>query len=383
MEMVETVSTRDMINRTGASESGIIKTRLEKVYQVMEENKVDGLFLMRDANIRYVSGFTGGDSFVFLLPPKKVFITDSRYTEQAEKECPGFEIVQHRGEYPNFEETIARLSNEYHIRKIGFEQDFVTFEIYDKLRLALDERTELVPTSGLVESVRFIKDEGEIACIKKAAQIACAAFTHVVNLIKPGLREKDIEVELEYQMKKNGASKPAFATIVASGPRGSLPHAQPSERIMRMGDLITMDFGAVYQGYCSDITRTISLGEPGNRQKEVYQIVKEAQEAGLKAVRSGIEGRMADKAAREVIEKAGFGSCFGHGLGHGVGLEIHEEPALNNNCRKMLAAGAVVTVEPGIYIPDWGGVRIEDTVLVTGEGCEVLTPVSKELICVR
>jgi len=383
MEMVETASTRDMINRNEALESDTMKTRLEKVYLGMEENKVDGLFLMGDANIRYVSGFTGEDSFVFLLPPKKVFITDSRYTEQAEKECPGFEIVRHRGGWPNLEETIARLSKKYHIKKIGFEQDVVTFEIYDKLRRALDGRTELVPTSGLVESVRYIKDEGEIACIKKAAQIACAAFTHVVNMIKPGLKEKDIEIELEYQMKKKGASAPAFATIVASGPRGSLPHAQPTERVIQMGDLITMDFGAVYQGYCSDITRTISLGEPDKRQKEIYQIVKEAQEAGLKAVRPGMEGRMADKAAREVIEKAGFGSCFGHGLGHGVGLEIHEEPALNNNCRKMLAAGAVVTVEPGIYIPDWGGVRIEDTVLVTGEGCEVLTPVSKELICVR
>lgn len=360
----------------------IMKVRLEKVLKGMAEQEVDGLFLMREANIRYVSGFTGGDSFILLTPKKRIFITDSRYTEQAEQECPGYEIVQHRGDFPSLEEAIARFAAEEKLKKIGFEQDFVTFEVYDKIRRTLRENTELIPTSGLVEAVRFIKDEQEIAFIKKAAEISDAVFTYILGLIKPGMREKEIEIEIDYRMKKLGALSPAFPTIVASGPRGSLPHALPSDRIVQRGDLITMDFGAVYQGYCSDITRTVSLGEPNEKQKEIYQIVKEAQEAGLRAVRAGIAGSWTDKTAREVIEKAGYGSYFGHGLGHGVGLEIHEEPSLNKNCRKVLAAGAVVTVEPGIYIPNWGGVRIEDTVLVTKEGCEILTHSPKELITV-
>ncbi|MGI6686342.1 MAG: M24 family metallopeptidase [Bacillota bacterium] len=359
------------------------KMRVEKVLKGMEEQGIDGLFLMREANIRYISGFTGGDSFVLLTPHHKIFITDSRYTEQAEQECPGFEIVQYLGSCPGLEETISNLAEVHRIKKIGFEQDDVTFKIYDKLRRTLGNKTELVPTSGLVEAVRLVKDVREIACIKRAAEIVDEVFTYILGVIKQGPREKDIAIEIEYQMKKKGASHPAFSTIVASGPRGSLPHAIPSERVIKTGDLITMDFGAVYQGYCSDITRTVSVGEPTEKQKEIYRIVKEAQEAGLNAVRAGIEGSAADKAARDVIEKAGYGPNFGHGLGHGVGLEIHEEPSLNTKCRKVLAAGSVVTVEPGIYIPNWGGVRIEDTVLVTEEGCEILTHATKDLITIN
>jgi Xaa-Pro aminopeptidase len=366
---------KEMTNLTETME-----LRRSRVLKGMEEQGLDGLFLMGEANIRYVSGFTGGDSYVLFTTKKRFFITDSRYTEQAEQECFGFEIVEHRGNSPGLEETVARLCSEYHIKKIGFEQNFVTYEIYEKLSRALKEKTDLVPTSGMVEEARLVKDEGEIALIRKAAEIADETFTYVLGLIKPGIKEKDIEIELEYQMKKNGASGTAFPTIVASGPRGSLPHALPSQRIIKQGDFITLDFGAVYQGYCSDITRTVCVGEPNQKQKEIYHIVKKAQEKGLQSLRAGIMGKDADKLVRNVIEKAGYGSYFGHGLGHGVGLEIHEEPFLNKRSEKVLTSGAVVTVEPGIYLPNWGGLRIEDTVLVTQKGCETLTHSPKELI---
>ncbi|MEL7563860.1 MAG: Xaa-Pro peptidase family protein [Dehalobacterium sp.] len=355
-----------------------MKTRIDKVLKVMEDHEVDALFLMRKANIRYVSGFTGTDSYVVLAKHARIFITDSRYTEQAEQECPEFEIYQHRNG-STLEDTVAQICWKFRIKKLGFEQDFITFEIYDKINNALDE-IEFIPTSGIVENVRAVKGSSEIKLIERAAQIADDAFTDILGFIKPGITEMDIERELEYLIKKKGALSVSFPTIVASGPRSSLPHAIPTDRKIQRGDFITLDFGALYEGYCSDMTRTVVMGEPSAKQKEIYQIVREAQEAGVKAVRAGVRGIDGDKFARDVIEKAGYGEYFGHGLGHGIGLEIHEEPNLNKRNEKMLCAGSVVTVEPGIYLPHWGGVRIEDSVVVTADGCEILTHSSKDLI---
>jgi len=355
-----------------------MKTRIEKVLKGMEDHGVDALFLMRTANIRYVSGFAGTESYVFLAKHGRIFITDSRYTEQAEQECPEFEIYQYR-DGSTLEDTVFKICQKLKINKLGFEQDFITFEIYEKIRHALGE-IEFIPTSGIVEKVRSVKEPSEIEMIKRAAQIADEAFIDILNFIKPGITEKDVERELEYLIKKKGALTVSFPTIVASGPRSSLPHAIPTDRKIQMGDFVTLDFGALYEGYCSDMTRTVVMGEPTEKQKEIYQIVKEAQETGVKAVRAGVRGIDADRFARDVIEKAGFGEYFGHGLGHGIGLEVHEQPNLNKRNEKMVCAGSVVTVEPGIYLPNWGGVRIEDSVAVTADGCEILTSSSKDLI---
>lgn len=355
-----------------------MKTRIDKVLKGMDDFGVDALFLMRKANIRYVSDFTGGDSCVLLSKKGKVFITDSRYTEQAEGECQGFEIYQHRNDI-TLEDLVFQICRKLKINKLGFEQDFITFEIYDQIRNALDS-TEFVPAMGIVERVRSVKELSEIELIKKAAQIADESFSEILGFIKPGVTERDIERELEYLIKKKGALTVSFPTIVASGPNSSLPHAIPSERKIKIGDFITLDFGALYEGYCSDMTRTVVMGEPSAKQREIYQIVKEAQETGVKALRAGIKGIDGDKSARDVIEKAGYGKYFGHGLGHGIGLEIHEAPNLNKGNTEELPVGSVVTVEPGIYLPNWGGVRIEDSVVVTEDGCRILTNSTKELI---
>lgn len=356
-------------------------SRIGKVLERISAAGLDGLLLMKDANIRYVSGFTGSESYLLLSLEKKVFITDSRYTEQAEQECPDFEVVRYQNPHCSLEETIKEKTLEMGIKKLGFEKDYVTYEIYENISQALDE-TVLVPVLGIVEGVRSVKEEKEIALVQKAAQIADQAFNVIIGLIKPGITEQELETELEYILKKQGASGPSFPSIVAGGPRSSLPHAIPSQRVIQKGDFVLFDFGARFEGYCSDMTRTVVVGEPSVKQQEIYQIVKKAQESALNAVQPGIKGRDLDGVARKVIEDAGYGDLFGHGLGHGVGLEIHEEPSVSVKSEKILEPGNIITIEPGIYLPDWGGVRIEDTVVVREEGCEVLTEFTKELLVV-
>ncbi|MGI6065907.1 MAG: M24 family metallopeptidase [Bacillota bacterium] len=351
--------------------------RIEKVLERISAAELDGLLLMKDANIRYVSGFTGSESYLLLSAEKKVFITDSRYTEQAKLECPGFEIIQ----YHSLEETIKEKTWEMGIKKLGFEKDYVTYEVYEKISQVLEE-TEPVPILGIVEGVRSVKEEREIALVKKAAQIADQAFKVIIELVKPGITEQELEMELEYELKKQGASGPSFPSIVAGGPRSSLPHAVPSSRVIEKGDFVLFDFGACFEGYCSDMTRTVVVGEPSVKQQEIYQIVQKAQESALNAVQPGIKGKDLDMVARKVIEDAGYASFFGHGLGHGVGLEIHEEPSVSVKSEKVLEPGNIITIEPGIYLPDWGGVRIEDTVVVREKGCEILTGFTKELLVV-
>ncbi len=353
--------------------------RLEKLGKRIKVEDLDGIFLIKDSNIRYITGFTGSDSYAVISEISRGFITDSRYTEQAESECKGFEVIRWRSPAPGLIETIQSTCNRYGIKRLGFEKDWVTFDLYEKLSNGLNGIV-LVPTLGLVEGIRYIKDESEIECIRKAARIADEAFEEILEFIKPGVTEKDIERELQYTIKKKGAEDIGFPTIVASGRRSSLPHAIPSDRKIEKGDFITLDFGAMYKGYRSDMTRTVVVGEADGKQKEIYDIVKAAQAEGEKAIKAGVSGRVPDDCARGYIKAAGYGDFFGHGLGHGVGLDIHEEPFMSSSCEKTLAEGNVITVEPGIYLPDWGGVRIEDTVLVKADGIEILTKSSKELI---
>ncbi|HYF75401.1 MAG TPA: Xaa-Pro peptidase family protein [Candidatus Nitrosocosmicus sp.] len=353
--------------------------RIDSLTERLKNENLDGLLLVNDSNIRYMTGFTGSDSYAVISAAGRGFITDSRYTEQAEAECDGFEVIRWRSPAPGLTETIMSTCNKYGIKRLGFEKEKVTYGLYEKLAAGLSGIV-LVPTSGLVEDIRYIKDKDEIGYIRRAAQIADEAFEEILKYMKIGVIEKDIERELQYLIKKKGADDIGFPIIVAAGKRSSLPHAIPSDKKIEKGDFITLDFGAMYKGYRSDMTRTVVVGGADERQKEIYSIVKAANEAGENAIKAGVSGKVPDDCARGYIRNAGYGDFFGHGLGHGVGLDIHEEPFMSSSCEKVLAEGNVITVEPGIYLPDWGGVRIEDTVLVKADGIEILTRSSKELI---
>lgn len=353
--------------------------RIQNIERKLQEQHLDGLFMTRDTNIRYMTGFTGSESFAVISPNGRAFITDSRYTEWAEKECVDFEIVKYRSPYPNLPETLKILAERYGIKRLGFEKGYVTVDMYEDLRNSM-EGIEFVGTSGLVESLRRIKDEQEIQWIKTAAHFADEAFTEILNYVKIGVTEKDIERELQYITKQQRADDIAFPSIVASGKNSSMPHAIPSDRLIEDGDFITFDMGAMYKGYRSDMTRTIIVGHASERQKQVYDIVQSALDRATKTIKSGVAGKILHISATDVIEKSGSAGVFGHGIGHGIGLDIHEDPIMNAACEYILETGNVITVEPGIYIPDWGGVRIEDSVVVTDEGCEIITLSSKKLI---
>lgn len=352
-------------------------SRIERLKKKLKAENLDGILLMNDSNIRYISGFTGSDSYVLISEHANAFITDSRYTEQAEAECKDFQVIRWGRPLLGLNETIKDLCGKYEIKKLAFEREHVNYGVHEKLSNEL-QSVELIPTSDLVEYLRSIKDEEEIACMRKAAQIADQAYDEILKYIKPGVTEKDIERELQYLIKKLGAEDIAFPSIVASGKRSSLPHAIPDDKKIENGDFVTLDFGAAYKGYRSDMTRTIVVGAANDKQREIYEIVKAAQAAASNAIKAGVPCKQVDASARDYIVNSGYGEYFGHGLGHGVGLDIHEEPYLSPSSEKSLECGNVVTVEPGIYLPNWGGVRIEDTVVVGDNGIEVLTRSSKE-----
>jgi Xaa-Pro aminopeptidase len=355
--------------------------RIKQLEKILKENGLDGLLIVNDANIRYLTGFTSSESFAVLSPGGRAFITDSRYTEQAEREVVNFEIVKWRSPNAGLHETIKAISDRFGIKKLGFEKKYVTMEMYEKLENML-VGIELIGTAGLVEQVRRIKDDQEIEYMRKAACFADKAFTEILNYVKVGITEKDLERELQYITKIMGADDIGFPAIIASGKNSSMPHAVPSEKLIEDGDFITFDMGALYKGYRSDMTRTIVVGHATDRQREVYELVKSSQEESLKMIKSGVDGKIPHLKAREVMEKTGIEGIFEYGVGHGVGLDIHEDPFMSPRCELTLEEGNVVTIEPGIYIPGWGGIRIEDTVVVTNDGCEILTLSPKELIIV-
>lgn len=355
--------------------------RIEKLLNILQDQNLDGILLIKDANLRYLSGFTGSESYIVISKKGKVFITDSRYTEQAEQECPGFEIIKWRLPNPDLPETIKSVCDRFDIKKLGFEKDCVSFSLYEKLRNGLGD-VELVGTTRLVEKLRSVKDKDEIERIKKAAEITDKAFDEVLNFIKPGVTERDIERELAYFIRKIGADDIGFPIIVASGENSSKPHAVPSNRPVKVGDFITVDVGSMYNGYRSDMTRTVVLGKASEEQIKIYNAVKKSQEASINIIKAGVKCKLVDKLARDVLKEEGIEGIFEYGLGHGVGLEIHEEPSMSPRSLSTLDEGSVVTVEPGIYLPGWGGVRIEDTVVVTKDGCEIITKSPKQLIVI-
>jgi Xaa-Pro aminopeptidase len=350
--------------------------RLENLRQKMQSEGIDAYLSVAPENRRYLSGFTGSAASLLISAQEAFLLTDFRYVEQAHQEAVNFKIIDAGQEIFT---TLAQVTPE--IKRLGFEGDYLNFQDYCRLRDALPQ-TELVYLPQLVADLRARKDATEIALLRKAVQIADQAWEKIINDIKIGQREEDIALELEFAMRRAGASGTAFDMIVASGKRSALPHGRASSKQILKGEFLTIDFGAVYQGYCSDITRTLVLGEPDEQQKEIYELVLAANQAVIKTLEPGMQGREADAVARDIIQAAGYGEYFGHGLGHAVGLNVHEKPSLNPREETRLEAGMVVTVEPGIYIPDWGGVRIEDMVMITEQGCEVLTQSSKSLTAI-
>lgn len=347
-----------------------------KIVSVMNGLSVQALLVSDGFNMRYLSGFSGGEGYVYLSKKQKVIITDSRYTVQAEQESGDFKILQSA---QNELELLNGLLREDGVSRLGYESEVVTASEYFKWRAALSV-DELVPAGNEITKLRWVKENWELLRIKEAEAIGDRAFSHILNIIKPGMTELSIAANLEFFMKENGAERLSFDTIVASGIHSAMPHAQPTGKKIEMGDFITMDFGCVYQGYCSDMTRTIVMGKASPEQKKIYKVVLEAQNAALDYIREGRIGQDTDRVAREVIEKAGYGDSFGHGLGHSVGLYIHEEPRFSPRDDSVICEGMVVTVEPGIYVKGFGGVRIEDLVVVTGSGCENFTHSRKDLI---
>ncbi len=337
--------------------------------------KSDGVLLTSPYNMRYFSGFAGGEGAVLITKNNKFLFTDSRYIEQAEKETDGFILTETNDWIKSVGEIIVKES----LERIAFEDDVVSAGQYKRLD-EVAKNCELVFCSGEVNSLRMIKTPDELKKIQQAEELGCKAFEHILGFIKPGVSEKDIAFEIEYFMRKHGAEKTSFDTIAISGARTSLPHGVPTEKKIEKGDFVTLDFGCVLDGYCSDMTRTVVVGKATEEQKKIYNTVKIAQQMALDFIKSGIKGCDADKVARDYIASKGYGEYFRHSLGHGVGLLVHELPNLSPRSEMVLLPNMVVSCEPGIYIPDFGGVRIEDLVCVTKDGCQNLSPVTKELI---
>jgi len=354
--------------------------RLQRITRKVETMGLDALLVVKDEvvareNARYVTGFTGSSAYVIISPAARVLLTDDRYTEQAAEECPEFEIVRH--ERP-FTKKLGEVLMDLSVKRLGFERGGLTVEMLDTFREDLPG-VEFVPTLELIEEFRAVKDEGEIALIAKAAAIADKGFSHILEFIRPGMTEKEAALALEFFMRRSGADGLAFDMIFVSGKRSSHQHGAPTDKKIQSGDLITIDFGALYEGYRSDITRTVVVGRADQKQREVYEMVKRGQQKALDILRAGVVGREALAEVKKVAEDAGY-DASSFGIGHGVGLAIHEVPFIRAYGDLILQTGHVVTAEPGIYIPDWGGVRIEDTVVIEESCCRVLTKSSKELI---
>jgi Xaa-Pro aminopeptidase len=350
--------------------------RLARLRGYMQDHDLDTFLVSNPYNRRYLSGFTGEDAppldtagLLIVTPDHVQLVTDARYDIQAGREVQGIEIVLRQGRtIPTIVAQLVKLQ----ARRIGFEANHLLFAYYEDLQAGLPEAT-LVPTRDIVEDHRWHKDAAELALLRQAIAISDEAFTRAAAQIRPGMTERQVAHLIENTMIELGAEGPAFGTIVAAGPNGAMAHAVPGDRPIQEGEPIVIDMGARYHGYNSDMTRTIILGTPDARFREIYNIVLAAKQAAEAAIRDGFSGKEADKLARDVITDAGYGEQFGHSLGHGIGLEVHEGPRLSKISEDTLPVNAVTSCEPGIYLLDWGGVRLEDLILVRPDGVEILT----------
>ncbi|MGM0603323.1 MAG: M24 family metallopeptidase [Bacillota bacterium] len=353
-----------------------MEKRINKLRKKMKEKGIESFFVTSRKNVRYLTGFTGTAGRLLITEKDNIFITDFRYTDQAEEQTEAcrIEVINSK-----VLEGIGELLKKQDVKELGFESEHTTYKEFQNYREKFPVK-KLIPEEDFVEELRIIKEESEVELIKKAVAISDKAFSHILNFICPGITEKEVSLELEFSMKKAGGEANAFDFIVASGKRGAMPHGVASDKKLEVGDLITMDFGTVYKGYHSDITRTVALGEPDDKLKEIYDLVLTAQKKVIGEIKAGMTAVEADKIARDFIKNAGYGDNFGHGLGHGVGLQIHEAPKLSYSSDDVLKKGMIVTDEPGIYVSGLGGVRIEDDLLIEEDGCQVLNSAPKELI---
>jgi Xaa-Pro aminopeptidase len=355
-----------------------MEQRVNRLREVMDEQKIDAFFVSNSYNRKYLSGFTGSAAYLLITKDRSILFTDFRYTTQASQQAKSFEVIEHK---PKVMHSVKEVLNALNIKQLAFEQNDISYGTYQSYSEELGD-IQLIPTSQIVEKLRMIKDQSEIKIMQEAADLADKAFSYILEKIKSGVTEKEIAMELEFYMRKEGATSSSFDMIVASGERSALPHGVASDRTLGSNEFVKLDFGAYYQGYCSDITRTVVLGKPTDKHKEIYDIVLEAQMHALENIKPGMTGKQADALARDVIKKYGYGDQFGHGTGHGLGMEVHENPRLSMRDETVLEPGMVVTVEPGIYLPGFGGVRIEDDIVITEDGIHVLTHSSKNLITV-
>lgn len=345
-----------------------------KIDEILEGKALEGILFFSKENIRYITGFWGEEAVLFISNEKRILFVDPRYFEQAQEEAKGCDVYLMK---EGLIKEIAGVLKESGLSRLGVEAQAMTVAAFWELR---EHGFELCPLLEELETLRAVKEPWEVEYIIEALRLAEGAFLKVLELVKPGVSEKDLASELEYLMKKMGAEDVAFSSIVLTGPRTSLPHGKPTERRLEWGEPLLFDFGARFKGYCSDQTRTLMFGPQDPELKRIFSAVKEAQIRAIEAIRPGIPCKEVDRIAREYLKEAGLGDFFGHGTGHGVGLAVHEAPSLSPRSKQLLEEGMVVTVEPGVYIRGLGGVRIEDLVLVEEDGARVLSSLAKEVI---
>lgn len=359
--------------------SNNISLRLKNIRQHINERGLECLLVTQADNRRYLSGFTGSAGALLISQKQALLATDFRYTEQAKIQAPEFEVIQIKGELANW---LPGLTSAQDIKLLGFEADDISYAAYTQLAdaLAKGSASKLVPIQGLVTEIRAFKDGQEMDLIRQAVALAEEALAYLRQFLCPGLSEKAVAWELEKFMREKGSEVMPFDIIIASGPNAALPHHHPSERLIQKGEPIVVDMGARVGGYASDLTRTLCLGTPDDTYKKVYGIVLQAQQRVIDQVRPGLTGGQADALGRSIIEEAGYRDAFGHGMGHGMGMATHEEPRLGPGAPTTLLPGMAFTVEPGIYLPGWGGVRIEDDIYLTPQGAQILSRHSRDLL---
>lgn len=353
----------------------MLKNRVAAARELLVRFEIDAILVSDLKDVRYLTGFSGSEGLLLVSAAEVTLLVDSRYTVQAKNETTGCTVVEFREKQTALESIVT----EQGVTILGIQAERVTVSFYNDLRKHLPS-IRFVPIGADVALLRVVKDPREISCLENVARIASEALLDTLKTIKPGDTEKDIALRLEFAMRTAGADDKSFDSIVASGQRGALPHGKATSKSIVHGELITIDFGALLDGYNSDETVTVALGEPDETQRKIYQIVKDAHDKAIDAVRPGAQFKDLDSVAREHIGQKGYGDYFGHGLGHGVGLDVHEKPVVSFRSEDVVREGMVFTIEPGIYIPGWGGVRIEDLVVATSDGCRLLSRVPKDLM---
>lgn len=354
-----------------------MKDRIKNLQSLLKANNLDALLVNELPQVRYLCGYSGSNGLLVVFEKEAHFLTDFRYKSQVAKEVKGARKILAQRDLLSTLQEIKPLDRKN--LKVGFLDEHLTTRQLFQLK-HLMPKVIWVPTRGLIESLMITKDAEEIENIESAVKISDVAFERILQIIRPGVRENEIAAELEYQMKMLGSEKPSFETIIASGLRSAMPHGIASNKKVKKGEFVTLDFGATFKGYASDITRTVVVGKATSRQKKIYSLVKKAQAAGTRKARAGLATAKLDKHVRDIIERAGYGAQFGHGLGHGLGLLIHDFPRVSPLSEEILRPNMVVTIEPGVYIEGWGGVRIEDDVVITRSGCRILNKADKSLL---